>query len=101
MSTHLLAFLQNAENESDSLIDACGNNPGQICEWVFNASNNKNLASIVDWAVDRPLKIIIVFIAAFIVSRIMKRAVKHFGEKLTDDKKNRALEQLKKVKAGK
>ena len=31
----------------------------------------------------------------------MKRAVKHFGEKLTDDKKNRALEQLKKVKAGK
>ena len=88
MSTHLLAFLQNAENESDSLIDACGNDPAQICEWVFNASNNKNLASVVGWAVDRPLKIIIVFIAAFIVSRVMKRAVKHFGEKLTDDKKN-------------
>ena len=101
MSSHLLALFQNTETESDSLIDACGNDPAQICEWVFNASNNKNLASVVGWAVDRPLKIIIVFIAAFIVSRVMKRAVKHFGEKLTDDKKNRAIEQLKKVKAGK
>ena len=101
MSSHLLALLQNTETDSDSLIDACGNDPGQICEWVFNASNNKNLASVVGWAVDRPLKIIIVFIAAFIVSRVMKRAVKHFGEKLTDEKKNRAIEQLKKVKAGK
>jgi len=101
MSAHLLALFQNTETESDSLIDACGNDPAQICEWVFNASNNKNLASVVGWAVDRPLKIIIVFIAAFIVSRVMKRAVKHFGEKLTDDKKNRAIEQLKKVKAGK
>ena len=101
MSAHLLALFQNTETESDSLIDACGNDPAQICEWVFNASNNKNLASVVGWAVDRPLKIIIVFIAAFIVSRVMKRAVKHFGEKLTDEKKNRAIEQLKKVKAGK
>ena len=101
MSSHLLALLQNTETESVNLIDACGTDPNQICEWVFNASNNKNLASVVGWAVDRPLKIIIVFIAAFIVSRVMKRAVKHFGEKLTDDKKNRAIEQLKKVKAGK
>ena len=101
MSSHLLALLQNTETESANLIDACGTDPNQICEWVFNASNNKNLASVVGWAVDRPLKIIIVFIAAFIVSRVMKRAVKHFGEKLTDDKKNRAIEQLKKVKAGK
>jgi small conductance mechanosensitive channel len=101
MSTHLLAFLQNTETEPDSLADACGNEPSQICEWVFNASNNKDLASVVGWAVDRPLKIIIIFIAAFIVSRVMKRAVKHFGEKLTDDKKSRALEQIKKVKAGK
>ena len=101
MSSHLLALLQNTETESANLIDACGTDPKQICEWVFNASNNKNLASVVGWAVDRPLKIIIVFIAAFIVSRVMKRAVKHFGEKLTDDKKNRAIEQLKKVKAGK
>ena len=67
MSSHLLALLQNTETESANLIDACGTDPKQICEWVFNASNNKNLASVVGWAVDRPLKIIIVFIAAFIV----------------------------------
>lgn len=103
MSPHLFGLLQNtvADTGIDSLTDACGNNPQQICEWVFNASNNKNLASIVGWAVDRPLKIIVVFIAAFIVSRVMKRAVIHFGERLTDDKKSRALAQIKKVKAGK
>ena len=101
MSTHTFAFLQNTETDPDTLVDACGNDSSQICEWVFNASNNKNLASIVGWAVDRPLKILVIFIAAFVISRVMKKAVKHFGEKLTDEKKNRALEQVKKVKAGK
>tara|TARA_B100000686_G_scaffold320378_1_gene371962 strand:- start:4334 stop:5365 length:1032 start_codon:yes stop_codon:yes gene_type:complete len=101
MSTHIFALLQNTQTDPDTLVDACGNDPGQICEWVFNASNNKNLASIVGWAVDRPLKILVIFIAGFVVSRVMKKAVKHFGERLTDDKKNRALQQIKKVKAGK
>jgi small-conductance mechanosensitive channel len=103
MSPHLFGLLQNSVTgtEIDGLTDACGNNSQQICEWVFNASNNKNLASIVGWAVDGPLKIIIVFIAAFIASRVMKKAVAHFGERLTDDKKSRALAEIKKVKAGK
>ncbi len=94
MIRELFAY-QSGNNE---LIDACGNDPGQICEWVFDASGNKTLSSIIGWAVDKPLTIIVVLLAGFIASRIMRKTITHFGERLTDERQSRALAQLQKIK---
>ena len=94
MIRQLLPY-QSANNE---VTDACGNDPGQICEWVFDASGNKTLSSIIGWAVDKPLTIIIVLLAGFIASRVMRKTITHFGERLTDERQNRALAQLQKIK---
>tara|TARA_B100000902_G_scaffold98432_1_gene100853 strand:- start:421 stop:1440 length:1020 start_codon:yes stop_codon:yes gene_type:complete len=94
MIRQLFAY-QSGNNE---LIDACGNDPGQICEWVFDASGNKTLSSIIGWAVDKPLTIIVVLIAGFIASRVMRKTITHFGERLTDERQSRALAQLQKIK---
>ena len=94
MIRELFAY-QSGNNE---LIDACGNDPGQICEWVFDASGNKTLSSIIGWAVDKPLTIIVVVLAGFIASRLMRKTITHFGERLTDERQSRALAQLQKIK---
>ncbi|MEG3586542.1 MAG: mechanosensitive ion channel family protein [Actinomycetota bacterium] len=94
MIRELFAY-QSGNNE---LVDACGNDPGQICEWVFDASGNKTLSSIIGWAVDKPLTIIIVLLAGFIASRLMRKTITHFGERLTDERQSRALAQLQKIK---
>ena len=94
MIRELFAY-QSGNNE---LIDACGNDPGQICEWVFDASGNKTLSSIIGWAVDKPLTIIIVLLAGFIASRVMRKTITHFGERLTDERQSRAIAQLQKIK---
>ncbi|HJM99386.1 MAG TPA: mechanosensitive ion channel family protein [Acidimicrobiales bacterium] len=94
MIRQLFAY-QSGNNE---LIDACGNDPGQICEWVFDASGNKTLSSIIGWAVDKPLTIIVVLLAGFIASRVMRKTITHFGERLTDERQSRALAQLQKIK---
>jgi small conductance mechanosensitive channel len=94
MIRELFAY-QSGNNE---LIDACGNDPGQICEWVFDASGNKTLSSIIGWAVDKPLTIIVVLLAGFIASRVMRKTITHFGERLTDERQSRALAQLQKIK---
>tara|TARA_Y100000766_G_scaffold175689_1_gene150911 strand:+ start:4018 stop:5115 length:1098 start_codon:yes stop_codon:yes gene_type:complete len=86
------------QSVNDDLIDACGNDPGQICEWVYDASGNATLSSVIGWAVDKPLTILIVLLAAFIGSRVVKRAIVHFGERLTAERENRALAQLQKIK---
>ncbi|HJM29364.1 MAG: mechanosensitive ion channel family protein [Acidimicrobiales bacterium] len=94
MIRELLAY-QSGNND---LNDACGNDPGQICEWVFDASGNKTLSSIIGWAVDKPLTIIIVLLVGFIGSRLMRKTITHFGERLTDERQSRALAQLQKIK---
>ncbi|MEE2683443.1 MAG: mechanosensitive ion channel family protein [Actinomycetota bacterium] len=86
------------QSGNDDLVDACGNDPGQICEWVFDASGNKTLSTIIGWAVDKPLTIIIVLLAGFIASRVMRKAITHFGERLTDERQSRAVAQLQKIK---
>lgn len=61
----------------DPLADACGDDPGAVCEWVFDASEgNVTLASFADWFVDRPLRIAIVLALAWIVARIARRVVR-------------------------
>tara|TARA_B100000029_G_scaffold510943_1_gene603682 strand:- start:1042 stop:2067 length:1026 start_codon:yes stop_codon:yes gene_type:complete len=86
------------QSGNDDLVDACGNDPGQICEWVFDASGNKTLSTIIGWAVDKPLTILILLLAGFIASRVMRKAITHFGERLTDERQSRAVAQLQKIK---
>ena len=86
------------QSANDDLIDACGNDPGQICEWVYDASGNATLSSIIGWAVDKPLTILIVLLVAFVGSRIVKRAIVHFGERLTAERKTEHLHNYKRLK---
>ena len=69
-----------------------------IRDRVYDASGNATLSSIIGWAVDKPLTILIVLLVAYVGSRIVKRAIVHFGERLTAERENRALAQLQKIK---
>ena len=97
---HQLLFASVPAQTDDGLRDACGNNPTQFCEWVYDQTSNETLASITAWAVDRPLRILIIVVAAFVLSRVLRRAIEHFGERLTDDNKNEALQELRRGRAG-
>jgi len=58
------------------LIDACGTRPRLLCEQVFDASGgNETLARIVEWAIDRPLKILLILVLAWIATRLARRAL--------------------------
>ena len=57
------------------VVDACGTDPNPVCEWVFEATENDTLASIADWVIDRPLKILLILVIAWIIIRISRRSV--------------------------
>ncbi|MEL6892263.1 MAG: mechanosensitive ion channel family protein, partial [Actinomycetota bacterium] len=60
----------------DVLDDACGDDPGWLCEWVFDVSDgNERLAQVADWFVDRPLTVLLIVIVAWLLGRLARRAV--------------------------
>ncbi len=100
METLAHVVLAQDTGDGEGLRDACGSSPDQFCEWVYDRTENETLSTILAWAVDGPLRILIILLLAFIVSRLLRRAVGHFGEKLTDDVRSERLEAVRKGRTG-
>ncbi len=80
------------------LIDACGETDRSfICRQVYDWTGNEAVATAADWFLDRPIRILIVLIVAWIVSRIAKRAIVRFAKSIgaaPTDSPLRALREL-------
>ena len=71
------------------LVDACGEEPDGVCEWVFNRTDNETLASFANWFVDMPLRIIFIVIGALVVKRLVQRAIRTFAAHLVEQAADR------------
>ena len=58
------------------LVDACGDDPSSLCEWVFDRSGSETVATVVDWLVGRPLAILLIIVSAFVVRRVARWLVR-------------------------
>jgi moderate conductance mechanosensitive channel len=54
---------------------ACGTDPGNLCEWVYERTDNEALAEFADWFVSRPLQILLILLGAWIAARLARRYV--------------------------
>lgn len=87
-----------AQNEVDGgLTDACGDNPGWLCEWVFEGTENERLAQIVDWFVGRPLMVLIILFVAWAVRRIARRAADRLIRQVVVRDRSAGLRQLERL----
>ena len=57
-----------------TLTEACGTEPGFICELVFDASGNETAADVAEFLV-RPVKVLLIFLVAWIVNRLVRRTI--------------------------
>jgi small-conductance mechanosensitive channel len=58
------------------LTDACGEDPGAVCEAVWDATGSEGWSKAADWFIGRPLTIIVIVAVAWIASRLARRAVR-------------------------
>ena len=68
------------------LVDACGKSPGFTCEWVWDVTDNETLAGIVDWLIERPLKVAVILVGALVVNRLVKRAIDRMISRLVESR---------------
>jgi len=56
--------------------DACGDQPGALCRRVYESTHDGAPAQVVDFVVGRPLTIVAIILAAAIVNRLARRAIR-------------------------
>ncbi len=59
----------------DQRLEACGEEPGPVCDWVADRTSSTTVAQAADLLVDRPLQILLIFIVAIVASRLGRRLV--------------------------
>lgn len=64
---------------AQTLADACGTDPGGVCSLVFDLTGNSQTARITDLAA-RPIKVVLILLAAWVVNRMVGRWVDHVVE---------------------
>ncbi len=66
----------------DERLDACGESPGAICDWVADRTDSVGLTRAADLLLDKPLRILIIITIAFIVSRVLRWLINRFGQRI-------------------
>ena len=83
------------QETTDPLTDACGADPTYSCEKVFEWTDNEFLALAAEWVLDRPIRIAFILLAAWVIARVLQRAVVRFTTAIANPPKNTALDQLR------
>ncbi len=68
--------------------DACGPDPGFFCELIFDTTENERLAEIVGWVVERPLRILIILLVAWILRKIAHKVIGRAVSRLVEQAKS-------------
>ena len=75
-----------AQAVAPDLAGACGSEPGFVCKWVWDVSGNERLAEIIGWSVERPLKVVLVLVAAVVVNRLLKNTIEGVVNRLVESR---------------
>ena len=90
----MLAIAQTSTGSG--LADACGEtNRGFVCERVYDWTENDGLATAADWLLDRPIRIALILVVAWIINRIAKRAIVRFTKRIAATSSNSRLQKLR------
>ena len=90
----MLIFAQASTDQG--LADACGeSNRGFVCERVYDWTGNDGLATAADWLLDRPIRIALILVMAWIAARFAKRAIVRFTKRIAATPSSSRLQKLR------
>ena len=62
--------------------EACGPHPGNLCRFVADRTDSIGLAKAADWLTGTPLRIVLVLVGAWLLNRLLRRAIKRFAARI-------------------
>ena len=72
-----------------AVIDICDSGSDFVCDWVYDVTGNEKVAEAVDWLVERPLKVLAILVVAWLLNRLVRRAIARGEERMLRDREHR------------
>lgn len=63
----------------------CGGDPGLACTWVLEQTDNDLAARATDWLLAKPMKIVLILLLGYLLSRMMQRLISRFVLRAGDE----------------
>ena len=93
--------MTNLLAQTEGLLDACGTEGSYICEQVYEWTDNELLATGAEWLLNRPIRILLIVILAWIVSKILQKSVLKFAQTIANSPTDPRLQSLRERGPGK
>lgn len=80
---------------------ACGvDDPSRVCQKVFDWTDNETLASFSTWVIDRPARVLVIVLVAWLVNRTARRAIAALSDRIRTTPSHPRLRQLRALGPG-
>lgn len=67
----------------EGLESACGvGDPSRICNRVYEWTDNQALAGLAEWVIDRPLRVVVIAVVAWLLSRMARRSIGALSDRI-------------------
>lgn len=76
-----------------STSDSCSGDNDFICDWIYDVTGNERLAEAADWFVERPLTVLVIWVVAIIVNRLVRSAIARGEDRMVRDREKRLAER--------
>ena len=94
----MVAMVLTAPPGGDAgLTEACGENPGAVCEAVWNSTDSEAWAKAADWFIGRPLAILLIVAVAWVASWLARRATRKAVHRVMESNANARVWALQRV----
>ncbi len=79
---------------ADALTQTCGENPGVACRNVYEWTDNESMAEVAQWMIDTPMRIVIILLVSWILTRVARRLIHHSARGLAGSAEDGALTRV-------
>ena len=90
MTVTLTTLLTAQAVPNPGLTEACGDSPGIVCKLLYDLTGNGTLARVVEWVVAKPLKVLLVIVLAFLLSRLLRNGIQRLVDRLVAQREERS-----------
>lgn len=73
--------------------DICDGGNDFICDWVYDLTGNETVAEALDRIVERPLKVLAILVVAWLLNRLVRRAIDRAEARMLSDRERKFLER--------
>lgn len=79
----------------DPLNRACGVKPGNACSWVFRQTHNQLLAKLTDFAANRALTVVVIWVVAFFINWVIRRLISRVVDDISGSVRSGRLRRIR------